>query len=172
LIPAWCVQIASFAVEVNLFSSAPPRAPLRCRLAAVALQRTRLTPLPLALPLAPLLCLNVLNRIDFSDVAAIPADDPLPRHFAFKRPHWLLMSPSDENKLIALLTEIHCDVRQIKSDLQSIITLLKQQQQKPTSASFSESADTASAIESVQSGTPEDVLRYLRETRGEDDNGE
>jgi hypothetical protein len=82
------------------------------------------------------------------------------------------MSPSDENKLIGLLTEIRSDVRQIKSDLQSIITLLKQQQQKPTPASFSESADTASAIESVQSGSPEDVLRYLRETRGEDDNGE
>jgi Memo-like protein len=35
----------------------------------------------------------------------------------------------------------------------------------------SESDDTASAIESVQSGSPKGVLRYLRETRGEDDTG-
>jgi hypothetical protein len=46
------------------------------------------------------------------------------------------------------LTEIHSDIRQIKSD------------------------NTANAIESTQSGSPEDVLRYLRQTRGEDDTGE
>jgi hypothetical protein len=82
------------------------------------------------------------------------------------------MNPSVENKLLSLLSEIHSDLRQIKSDLQSLATLLKQQQQKPTPASFSNSDDTASAIESAQPGSLEDVLRYLRERRGEDDTGE
>jgi hypothetical protein len=85
---------------------------------------------------------------------------------------WQVMSPSAEDKLISLLTEIHSDLRQIRSDLQSLLTLLKQQQQEPTPVSFSNSDDTASAIESAQSGSPEDVLRYLREKRGEDDTGE
>jgi hypothetical protein len=79
------------------------------------------------------------------------------------------MSLSGEDKLISLLAEIHSDIRQIKSDLQSLISLLKEQQEKATPASFSSSDDTANAIESAQSGSPEDVLRYLRETRGEDD---
>jgi hypothetical protein len=82
------------------------------------------------------------------------------------------MNPSDDRKLILLLTEIHSNIRQIKSDLQSLITLLKQQQQRPTPASSSTSEDTANAIESAPSGSPEDVLRYLRETRGEDDTEE
>jgi hypothetical protein len=82
------------------------------------------------------------------------------------------MSPSAEDKLISLLTEIHSDLRQIRSDLQSLLTLLKQQQQRPTPVSFSNSDDAANAIESAQSGSPEDVLRYLREKRGEDDTGE
>jgi hypothetical protein len=82
------------------------------------------------------------------------------------------MSPSDENKMISLLTEIHSDLRQIKSDLQSLLSLLKQQQQKATPSSFPNSDETANAIESAPSGSPEDVLRYLRETRGEDDSGE
>lgn len=80
------------------------------------------------------------------------------------------MSPSTEDKLISLLTEIHSDIRQIKSDLQSLLTLLKQQQQ-PTPPSSS-SDDIANDIERAQSGSPEDVLRHLRETRGEDDTGE
>ena len=82
------------------------------------------------------------------------------------------MSPSGETKLISLLREVHSDIRQIKFDLQSLLTLLKQQQQRPTPASFSDSDETANAIGSAQSGSPEDVLRYLRETRGEDDTGE
>jgi hypothetical protein len=74
------------------------------------------------------------------------------------------MSASGEDKLLSLLTEIHSDIRQIKSDLQSLLTLLKQQQQKPTTpASSSSSDDAANAIESAQSGSPEDVLRYLRD---------
>jgi hypothetical protein len=83
-----------------------------------------------------------------------------------------MMSPSAEAKLLALLTEIQSDIRQIKSGLRSLSTVLKQQQQKPTLASVSSSDDTANAIESAQSGSPENVLRYLRETRGEDDGGE
>jgi hypothetical protein len=81
-----------------------------------------------------------------------------------------VMSPSGEDKLLSLLTEIHSDIRQIKSDLQS--PLLKQQQQRPSPGRSSGSDDTPNAIESAQSGSPEDVLRYLRDTRGEDDAGE
>ena len=83
-----------------------------------------------------------------------------------------VMSPSGEDKLLSLLTEIHSDIRQIKSDLQSLLTLLKQQQQRPSPGRSSGSDDTPNAIESAQSGSPEDVLRYLRDTRGEDDAGE
>jgi hypothetical protein len=46
------------------------------------------------------------------------------------------MAHSAEDKLLSLLTEIHSDLGQIKSDLQSLLTLLKQQQQKPTPVSF------------------------------------
>jgi hypothetical protein len=67
---------------------------------------------------------------------------------------------------------IHSDIRQIKSDVQSLLFLLKQQQQKQTPASPSNSDQTTNAIETASSGSPEDVLRYLRETRGEDDMGE
>jgi hypothetical protein len=80
-----------------------------------------------------------------------------------------VMNPSREDELISLLTEIHSDLHQIKSDLQSLLTLLKQQQLKPTPSSFPNSDETPNAIESAPSGSPEDVLRYLRETRGEDD---
>jgi hypothetical protein len=81
------------------------------------------------------------------------------------------MSPHRANKLISLLTEIHSDIRQIKTDLQSVVTALKEQQQKQTPASSPNSDDTTT-IESVRSVSPEDVLRYLWETRGEDDTGE
>jgi hypothetical protein len=77
-----------------------------------------------------------------------------------------VMSLSGEDKLISLLAEIHSDIRQIKSDLQSLISLLKEQQEKATPASFSSSDDTANAIESAQSGSPEDVLRYLWKREG------
>jgi len=79
------------------------------------------------------------------------------------------MSQLGEDKLLSLLTEIHSDIRQIKYDLQSLLTILKQQQQRPTPTSSSRSDDAANSIESAQSGSPEDILRYLRETRGEDD---
>jgi hypothetical protein len=82
------------------------------------------------------------------------------------------MSPSRENKLVSLLTEICSDIRQIKSDLQLLLTLLKQQQQKSTPMSSTNGDVTSEPVDSGQSGSPEDVLRYLRETRGEDDAGE
>lgn len=97
-------------------------------------------------------------------------DDPSiiePVELSAAEPRCFVMSPSAEDKLLSLLVEIRSDIRQIKSDLQ---TLLKQQQ-RPTPASSSSSDDAANSIESAQSGSPEDVLRYLRETRGEDDTG-
>jgi hypothetical protein len=83
-----------------------------------------------------------------------------------------VMSPPTEDKLIPLLTEIRSDIRQMKSDLQSPLRLLKQQQQKPTPPTSSSSDDTPNDVERAQSRSPEDVFRYLRETRGEDDAGE
>jgi hypothetical protein len=81
------------------------------------------------------------------------------------------MSPLSEDKLLSFLAEIQSDIRQIKSDLQELLTLLKQQQ-KATPASFSDSDYMAEPAESGPSTSPEDVLRYLRETRGEDDTGD
>jgi hypothetical protein len=75
-------------------------------------------------------------------------------------------------KLLSLLTEIHSDIRQIRTDLQSLLTLLRQQQQKPAPVSLSNSGETVNALESALPGWPEDVLRYLRETQGEDDTAE
>jgi hypothetical protein len=82
-----------------------------------------------------------------------------------------VMSPSAEDQLISLLTEIHSDIRQIKSDLQSLLTLLTQQQ-KPTTTTVSGDDLTPEPLETAQSGSPQDVLRYLREMRGDDDTGE
>jgi hypothetical protein len=82
------------------------------------------------------------------------------------------MSPPTEDKLFLLLTEIHSDIRQMRSDLRSLLRLLKQQQQKPAPHPSSGSDDTPNDVERAVSGSPEDVLRYLRETRGEDDAGE
>jgi hypothetical protein len=83
-----------------------------------------------------------------------------------------MMSPSGEDKLVSLLTEMHSDIRQIKSDIQSLLALLKQQQQKPTPTLSTNNDITSEPVESSQSGSPEDVLRYLRQKRGEDDTGE
>ena len=81
-----------------------------------------------------------------------------------------VMSPLSEDKLLSLLAEIQSDIRQIKSDLQALLTLLKQQH-KATPA-WSSGEDMAEPAESGRSVSPEDVLRYLRETRGGDDTGE
>jgi hypothetical protein len=81
------------------------------------------------------------------------------------------MSPLSEDKLLYFLAEIQSDIRQIKSDLQALLTLLKQQQ-KATPTSFADGDRMAEPAESGRSASPEDVLRYLRETRGEDDTAE
>ena len=78
------------------------------------------------------------------------------------------MSPPSEDKLLSFLAEIQSDIRQIKSDLQVLLTLLKQQQ-NATLASFSDGDPLAEPAEGGRSASPEDILRYLRETRGEDD---
>ena len=78
------------------------------------------------------------------------------------------MSPLSEDKLLSFLAEIQSDIRQIKSDLQALLTLLKQQQEAPPAPSF-DSDPMAEPAESGRSASPENVLRYLRETRGEDD---
>ena len=38
------------------------------------------------------------------------------------------MSPLSEDKLVSFLAEIQSDIRQIKSDLQALVMLLKQQE--------------------------------------------
>jgi len=81
------------------------------------------------------------------------------------------MSPLSEDKLLSSLAEIQSDIRQIKSDLQALLTLLKQQQ-KATPAWCSNVNHLAEPTESGRSASPDDVLRHLRETRGEDDMGE
>jgi hypothetical protein len=77
------------------------------------------------------------------------------------------MSPLSEDKLLSLLAEIQSDIRQIKSDLQALLT---QQQQQPVMASDGDYMPEPA--ESGRSVSPEEVLRYLRETRGEDDTGD
>ena len=81
------------------------------------------------------------------------------------------MSPLSEDKLLSFLAEIQSDIRQIKSDLQALLTLLNQQQKEPPAPSI-EDDPMMEPAESGRSVSPEDVLRYLRETRGEDDTGE
>jgi len=81
------------------------------------------------------------------------------------------MSPLSEGKLLSFLAEIQSDIRQIKSDLQALLTLLRQQQKPPPASSF-DGDHMAEPAESGRSASPEDVLRYLRETRGEDDTGD
>jgi hypothetical protein len=78
------------------------------------------------------------------------------------------MSPPSEDKLLSLLSEIQLDIRQIKSDVQ---TLLKQQQ-NPTPVRSPDNDHNGEPAERRRSGSPEDVLRYLREVRGEDETKE
>ena len=79
------------------------------------------------------------------------------------------MSSLREDKLLSLLAEILSDIRQIKSDLQALRT---QQQQRPPPVARSDDDYTPELAESGSSASPEEVLRYLRETRGEDDAGD
>jgi hypothetical protein len=82
-----------------------------------------------------------------------------------------MMRPLSEDELLSFLAEIQSDIRQIKSDLQVLLTLVKQQQ-NGMPASSSDGDPMAEPAESGRSASPEEVLRYLRETRGEDDAGE
>jgi hypothetical protein len=80
------------------------------------------------------------------------------------------MSPPSEDRLVSVLAEIQSDIRQIKSDLQELLTLVKQQEK--ATAPSSDADHMAEVDDSGRSASPEDVLRYLRETRGEDDMAE
>jgi hypothetical protein len=79
------------------------------------------------------------------------------------------MSPLSEDKLLSVLAEIQSDIRQIKSDLQALL-VQQQQQLPPVMAADGDYAPEPA--ESSRSASPEEVLRYLRETRGEDDTGD
>ena len=79
------------------------------------------------------------------------------------------MSPLSEDKLLSVLAEIQSDIRQIKSDLQA---LLMQQQQRLPTVTPADGDYTPEPAESSRSASPEEILRYLRETRGEDDAGD
>ena len=78
------------------------------------------------------------------------------------------MSSLSEDKLLSLLAEILSDIRQIKSDLEA---LRAQQEQRPQPVAPSGEYMPEPAV-SGRSASPEEVLRYLRETRGEDDTGD
>jgi hypothetical protein len=76
------------------------------------------------------------------------------------------VSALSEEKLIEMLTEIQSDIRQIKSDLQ----LLLKQQSKPVPPRFPDRDDIIEDTEATAGSTSvEDVLRYLRDKRGDDD---
>ena len=78
------------------------------------------------------------------------------------------MSALSEEKLIEMLTEIQSDIRQIKFDLQ----LLLKQQSKPMPPRFPDRDNIIEDSEVAAASTSgEDVLRYLREKRGDDDWG-
>ena len=81
------------------------------------------------------------------------------------------MSPLSEDKLLSLLAEIRSDIQHIKSDVQALLTLLKRQQ-KSTPVRSPDNDHIGEPAEKWRSASPEDVLRYLRETRGEDEMGE
>lgn len=78
------------------------------------------------------------------------------------------MNPLREDKLLSILAEIQSDIRQIKSDLQALIT----QQREKAPVALSDGDYMPEPAESGRSASPEEVLRYLRETRGEDDGGD
>ena len=75
------------------------------------------------------------------------------------------MSSLKEDKLLTLLAEILSDLRQIKSDLHALLT----QQWKPPPVAPSDGDYPQEPPDGGRSASPEEVLRYLRETRGEDD---
>jgi hypothetical protein len=77
------------------------------------------------------------------------------------------VNASYEEKLIEMLTEIQSGIQQIKFDLQSLI----KQRPKAVPQDFSVGDEVAEFGEAGGSASVEDVLRYLREKRGDDDLG-
>lgn len=75
------------------------------------------------------------------------------------------MPTAFEEKLLSLLAKIVSDLEQIKSDLR---VLLAEQQQRPPPAASPDGDYASEPPEFGRSGSSEEVLRYLRETRGED----
>jgi hypothetical protein len=72
------------------------------------------------------------------------------------------MGTLSERKLIEILMEVQSDIRQ---------QLLLKQQPQTAHAHSPNSDDTAEFLETSGSTSTEDVLRYLREKRGDDDLG-
>ena len=76
------------------------------------------------------------------------------------------MNSSAVTRLIEILTEIQSDIRQMKSDLQSLLN----QRSAPTQT-FTLGNEEATDDASVPQSSSESVLKYLRAKRGEDEWG-
>lgn len=77
------------------------------------------------------------------------------------------MNTSHQEELIEILKAIQSDIRQIKVDVQSLIS----QQPKSAPMSFPQDNDVSEFGEAGRSTSVEDVLQYFREKRGDDDLG-
>ncbi len=77
------------------------------------------------------------------------------------------MNTPYEEKLMEMLKEIQIDIRQIKADVQSVI----KQQPKAAPVYLADSDGVSESGEASISTSVEDVLRYFREKRGDDDLG-
>ncbi len=77
------------------------------------------------------------------------------------------MNASHEEKIIEILMAIQSDIRQIKVDVQSFIN----RQTKAAPMYLPQGDDVSEIGESGGPPSVEEVLRYLREKRGDDDWG-
>ncbi len=77
------------------------------------------------------------------------------------------MTPLYEEKILEILTEIQSDIRRIKFDLQFL--LKRRSQAAPVNVA--DGGEVSEFGEGDRSTSVEDVLRYLREKRGDDDVG-
>jgi hypothetical protein len=79
-----------------------------------------------------------------------------------------MTASGDQEKLIfSILAEIQSDIRQIRHDLQ---LLLDERQKSTMAASSGDRDDEADSLRDAKS-TSEDVLRYFRVQRGDEDLG-
>ena len=79
-----------------------------------------------------------------------------------------MTASGDQEKLIfSILAEIQSDIRQIRHDLQ---LLLDERQKSTMPASSGDRDDVANSLRDADS-TSEDVLRYFRVQRGDEDLG-